>query len=79
MRLYASAGRAFAAAQRRGEVGLTGPGQVCGPVALTRGDIVDGYAYFTWDGRYLVPGGGHLTSDQVAETYGVPPPIPRRK
>ena len=78
MRLYASAGRAFAAALRRGEVGLTGPGQVCGPVALTRGDIVDGYAYFTWDGRYLVPG-GHLTSDQVAETYGVPPPIPDRR
>jgi len=70
-RLYISEGRAYAAAQKRGEVGLTGSGQTCGPVELLPGR----WAYKTWDNRYLIPG-GELTWEQVARRYGYPYPYP---
>jgi hypothetical protein len=54
---YTSAAIALRSAERRGEVGLKGSGQECGPVCM--GGVVGcrGWVYCTWDKRYLIPHG----------------------
>jgi len=53
MKFYKTEKTAYRAALKRGEVGLKGSGQTCQPV------YIEGYgwAYKTWDNRYLIPGG----------------------
>jgi len=61
MKGYKSASRAGIAAERKGEVGLTGSGQKCGPVQLPDGS----WGYWTahsvfnssFPGEVLLPGG----------------------
>jgi len=59
VRGYRSAGLAAEAAKRRGEFGLTGSGQECGPIPIS-----DGFGFRTWDGRILVPG-GELSREEI--------------
>ena len=51
--LYPTAGAAGKDAVERDEAGLTGSGQTCGPEFFEG----HGWAYKTWDDRYLIPGG----------------------
>lgn len=53
IKFYKSAAVAYRAAEKRGEIGLTGSGQTCHPVEI----VGYGYAYKTWDNRYIVPRG----------------------
>ena len=61
---YSTSEAAYQDAEARGEVGLKGSGQTCGPVYFEG----HGWTYKTWDNRYLVPG-GELTQDWL-ERHG---------
>ena len=54
---YTSARSATRNAERRGEVGLTGSGQECGPLWITPFSGCRGFVYVTWDNRWIIPGG----------------------
>lgn len=54
---YVSAAVAAYSAERRGEAGLKGSGQECGPLCLNDFPECRGFVYVTWDNRWIIPGG----------------------
>jgi len=56
------------AAEIRGEAGVTGSGQDCGPVCLDYWQNCRGWVYKTRDGRYLIPG-GVVPEEVMVEVY----------
>jgi len=60
-KFYKTAAVAAAAAKRRGEFGVTGSGQECFPACFGH----DQWAFRTWDGRFIIPG-GELSPEEVS-------------
>ena len=54
---YVSAAVAAYSAETRGEDGLTGSGQECGPLCLDYFPECRGFVYVTWDNRWIIPSG----------------------
>jgi len=65
---YISAAHASRAAEIRGEDGLTGIGQECGPICLDYWQNCRGWVYRTRDGRFLVPR-GEVPEAVMVEVY----------
>jgi len=71
MKTYKTDNSAAAAAKKRGEFGVTGRGQSCGPVAMNIEQVNGEYVVTEWgfrtcDGRVLIPG-GEITNDEYIE------------
>lgn len=65
---YITARKAVAAAERRGEVGLTGSGQDCRPINMGYFSGCRGWIYKTWDKRYLIPHGE--VAEEIMNEFG---------
>ena len=65
---YKSRKIAVAMAKRRGEVGLTGPGQICGPVELSDGSFGFWTAHNFWGeepyGKVILPRNKYISGEQ---------------